>query len=123
MDYVDFFALQEGEQKIDRRLKNWAIYVRPKRGFGSVHPMFRWYRPTEVWNGNANTFSIDLPDAELLEKAMRNLSPVNRIALKWFYVENTSPTKVCKTLKINLQDLKNFVSNGRKQLQSYLDVA
>lgn len=123
MDYVDFFALQEGEQKIDRRLKNWAIYVRPKRGFGSVHPMFRWYRPTEVWNGNANSFSIDLPDAELLEKAMRNLNPVNRIALKWFYVENTSPTKVCKTLKINLQDLKNFVSNGRKQLQSYLDVA
>jgi DNA-directed RNA polymerase specialized sigma24 family protein len=123
MDYVDFFALQDGEQKIDRRLKNWAMYVRPKRGYGSVHPMFRWYRPTEVWNSNSKSFSIDLPDAELLEKAMRNLSPVNRIALKWFYVENTSPTKVCKILKVNLQTLKDFVSNGRKQLQSYLDVA
>jgi hypothetical protein len=122
MDYVDFFALDESDKKIDRRLKNWAVYVRPKRGYGSVHPMFRWYRPTEVWNGNPNSFSIDLPDAELLEKTMRELSPVNRIALKWFYVENIPPTKVCKILQVNLYDLKLFVSNGRKQLQSYLEV-
>jgi len=122
MDYVDFFALDEGEKKIDRRLKNWAVYVRPRRGFGSVHPMFRWYRPNEIWNGNPNSFSLDLPDAELVEQTMRKLSPVNRIALKWFYVENIPPTKVCKNLQINLYDLKLFVSNGRKQLQSYLEV-
>lgn len=122
MDYVDFFALQEGEHKIDARLKNWSVYVRPRKGYGSVHPMFRWYRPTEVWNGNPNSFSLDLPDAELLEGAMRHLSNVNRIAIKWFYVENTSPTKVCKILDINLHTLKNYVSSGRKQLQSYVEV-
>lgn len=122
MDYVDFFAIEQGEQRIDARLKNWARYVRPQRGFSATHPMFRWYKSTEQWAGGGSGIQIDIQDAQALENRMRDLSPVNRIALKWYYVENGTPTKICKVLKVNLHDLKKFVSNGRKQLQSYLDV-
>jgi hypothetical protein len=120
MEYVDFIKLDDDEINIDKRLRNWAIWVRPKRGFGAVHPMFRWYRPTEHWEGIGNKSNCDLPDAEAVERVMRELPTIERLAIKWYYIEFSSPTKICKNLGISLTDLRVIVRKARKNLQRLL---
>lgn len=120
MEYVDFIKLDDDEKNIDKRLRNWAQWVRPKRGFGAVHPMFRWYRPTEHWHGLGDKTGCDLPDAEAVEKVMRDLSQTERLAIKWYYIEFSSPTKLCKILKISLEDLRQLVKRARKNTERLL---
>lgn len=120
MEYVDFIKLDDDEKNIDKRLRNWAQWVRPKRGFSAVHPMFRWYRPTEHWQGLGDKTGCDLPDAEAVEKVMRDLSQTERLAIKWYYIEFSSPTKLCKILKISLEDLRQLVKRARKNTERLL---
>jgi DNA-directed RNA polymerase specialized sigma24 family protein len=120
MEYVDFFKLDEDEKKIDKRLRNWAMWVRPKRGFGAMHPMFRWYRPTEHWQNLSDKTNCDIKDAEAVEKVMRQLTQLERVSIKWYYIELSSPTKICKILKVDLTTLRSIVKKARKSLQSFL---
>lgn len=120
MQYVDFIKLDDDEKNIDKRLRNWAIWVRPKRGFGAVHPMFRWYRPTEHWQGIGDKSSCDLPDAEAVERVMRELPTIERLSIKWYYIEFSSPTKICKVLGLNLNELRMIVRKARKNLERLL---
>jgi len=120
MEYVDFIKLDDDERNIDKRLRNWAQWVRPSRGLGAVHPMFRWYRPTEHWEGLGNKSGCDLPDAEAVEKVMRDLSQTERLAIKWYYIEFSSPTKLCKNLNISLDELRQLVKRGRKNTERLL---
>lgn len=118
MQYVDFIKLDEDEKAIDKRLRNWAQWVRPSRGFGAVHPMFRWYRPTEHWQGLGDKTACDINDAQAIERVMRDLSNPERISLKWYYIEFSSPTKLCKVLSVSLDDLRLIVKSARKSVQS-----
>lgn len=119
MQYVDFVKLDDDEKIIDKRLRNWAIWVRPSRGIGSVHPMFRWYRPTEHWEGLGDKTSCDIQDAQAIERVMRELSNPERLSLKWYYLEFSSPTKLCKILNLSLDDLRLIVKKARKSVQAY----
>jgi hypothetical protein len=120
MEYIDFIKLDDDEIKIDQRLRNWAIWVRPSRGYGTVHPMFRWYRPTEHWQGIGAKSNCDLQDAEAVERVMRDLNQVERLAIKWYYIEFSSPTKICKVLQLSLADLKMIVKRARKNITRLL---
>lgn len=119
-DYIDFNHVPAEQMPIHERLVNWERWQRGGNA-GNVHPMFRQYRP----QGYAEPIapgSVNALDATEVQKVMKDIPERNRIAVQWFYILRTSPTKVCQALGCSKSGLADLITDGRVMIKNRLTV-
>jgi hypothetical protein len=111
---IDFHAVPHEHRHIDRRLLNWARWVRD-RPQGFVHPMWRAYKSSEVWASEPG-IPVDSLDAADLERSVSALPERHRDALRWSYVYRGRPWKMCRALGVSEDGLAGLIRDGRQML-------
>lgn len=87
---------------IDWRLQNWAAWLHSmERNHGTcitgiICANMREAALGNVWAGHDAPEPIDIPDAQLIEHAMRSLIRPKRDALKLHYVERVRWQIICR---------------------------
>lgn len=121
MSSVDFHYIPPAQEAIHERLLNWARCMYGKDR-AVCSPMFASYRSTEVWAAPEASSPVDKLDAERVEKAVRQLDPVEREAIRWHYVNTRrhSPARACRWLGLAKGALAQAVIDGRESLQLLL---
>jgi hypothetical protein len=115
-DLCDFHAIRTEHVWVHERLQNWARWVRPGRGGGAVHPMFRHYRPDGYAEVSAST-PIDSLDGQAVERCVVALPAAQRTALQWCYCFSWIPVhKVRRHLDVTERELVDLLHDGREML-------
>lgn len=117
--YVDFHALEAGSEEIDARLRNWAAWcIGP--GHGDCAPMFRGFQSPSHWHGQVTKFSVDVMDAQAVERGVGALVFVHGAALRWAYVYRYSPVRAAGEMEVSTEDLRLLLIAARKKLREKL---
>ena len=115
--YADHHHIEAHHRVIDARLVNWARWVKvtPR---AQVSPMFRMYQSkSRQWHQPQIRDTVDLLDAQHIEKLMRHLPFKNREAVVWSYVyPELPPAKVRTYLGVTHSGLSQLVKDGRQML-------
>lgn len=113
---MDFSYVRVEHLAIHDRLINWAKWVKPGRGGGAVHPMFRQYR--HGYEEPAAT-SLNSIDGHAVEKLVVALPEKHRTAIQWAYVFPFIPVhRVRKHLGLTEAALIDLVHAGRTMLKN-----
>ena len=120
MPKVDFHHVEEHHRAVHLRLLNWARWVTPSNPT-IVCPMFRQYR-SHAWQWHAPEIreTVDMLDAQAIEKLVCSLPPKNRMAIKWAYVERTRPGKATRRIASSDSELARLIREGRQMLTQEL---
>jgi DNA-directed RNA polymerase specialized sigma24 family protein len=115
---VDFHHVEDHQRDMDKRLQNWARWVKP-RSPSWVSPMFRQARSNAwQWHTPEVRETCDMLDAQAMEKAVAALPEKHRTAIRWHYVYPVQPFKVQKALGVTEQALYGLVRDGRERLMN-----
>lgn len=115
---VDFHHVEEHQRAIDARLLNWAAWVRP-RAQSWCSPMFRQAQSnSRQWHAPEPKAALDLIGAQAMEKAVSKLPEKHRDAIRWHYVYNSAPHKMCRHLGVSLDGLAQLVRDARQMLMN-----
>lgn len=118
---IDFQLVEETQKQIHNRLVNWAAWATPRNGHGAVSPMFRMYRSKAFqWHPPIYRETVDLLDAQLVEKTMRHLPHEFREALIWFYIIRCTPAIACRHLAVSYEGLALYLRDGRTMVKNLL---
>lgn len=113
--------IEEKHRAIHARLINWARWVRPRRSAGFIQPMFRGSRTSRQWDSDPHIpTTVDMLDAQWIEKAVCKLPEPHRLSLKWHYVYPVDPRRICRALGLNRDGLAHLVRDGRQMLTNRL---
>lgn len=112
---IDFNAVPFRQEHIHERLVNWARWVRPRRS-SWVHPMWRGFKPSEVWAGTAVSIPINTLDAQAVEKAISGLPDAHRFSVRWCYVYGGNPRRAAREVGETLEGLAALISAARAML-------
>lgn len=112
---IDFNAVPYKQEAIHSRLVNWARWVRPRRS-SWVHPMWRGFKPSEVWAGTAVSIPINTLDAQAVEKAISGLPDAHRFSVRWCYVYGGNPRRAAREVGETLEGLAALISAARAML-------
>lgn len=115
---VDFFHIPSEQTEIHARLVNWARWASPGHR-GSVHPMFRGYRPY-LYPEPASSSPINTLDAAQVQKIMCRVPERHRIAVQWYYIINGSPARICRAMGVNPAGLAQMVVEARTMVRNLL---
>ena len=119
---VDFHHVEEKHFDIHDRLLNWARWVQVRPQY-FVHPMFQQYRSHAwQWHTPVHVDSVDILDAQAIEKLMHKLATSYREAIKWAYVVRCSPTHARQAIGCTYADLYGFIRDGRQMLCNLLSL-
>jgi len=113
---VDFYAaVPDGHQKMDRRLREWARWCRPRKR-SAVHPMWRTYVASNVHDAPPPSTPLDTIDAQRLEKAVYALPDRHAFAIRWAYVFKSNPRRAAQHIGESLRGLEQLINDGRQML-------
>lgn len=118
---ADVFHVEARHDAIHRRLVNWASWVKV-RGYPAMSPMFRalgvksnsrhWHMPVII-------DTVDMLDAQLIEKAVGKMPEMHAEALRWFYVFQHPPAHVYRRKRGYTWDtLKKICTDARTMLDN-----
>jgi hypothetical protein len=121
---IDYNKIEPVHSVIHQRLINWARWVRVTPQ-SVVSPMFRMYQSkSRQWHAPEIRETVDLIDAQHIEKTMRHIPHNQRQALMWFYVYPTlSPAKVRGLLSLTHKDLADLLRTGRQMVLNLAETA
>jgi DNA-directed RNA polymerase specialized sigma24 family protein len=117
---IDFNHVPPEQSAIHERLVNWERWQRGGNA-GNVHPMFRQYRPAGYAEASAPS-TVNALDAVEVQKVMKDIPERHRIAVQWFYILRTSPTKVCQAVGCSKEGLAVLIEDGRTMIKNRLTV-
>lgn len=118
---VDFHHVEDHQRDMDKRLQNWARWVKP-RAPSWVSPMFRQARSNAwQWHAPEHRETCDILDAQVMEKEVCKLPAKQRDAVRWHYVFPCEPFRMCKALGVTEQALYGLVRDGRQMLMNRID--
>lgn len=117
---IDFNHVPTEQLPTHERLVNWERWQRGGNS-GNVHPMFRHYRPTGYAEATAPS-TVNPLDATEVQKVMKDIPERNRIAIQWFYIVRSGPTKVCMALGCSKEGLAALIIDGRAMIRNRLTV-
>ena len=117
--FIDHSQIEPQHRVIHERLINWARWVKvtPR---AAVSPMFRLYQSkSRQWHAPELRETVDLLDAQAIEKLMRHLPYSNREALVWSYVyPELPPSKVRTYLAVTHDGLSRLVRDARQMVSN-----
>jgi len=117
---VDFHHVEEHHKDMDKRLHNWARWVK-HRAPSWVSPMFRQARSNAwQWHTPEVRETCDVLDAQKLEKEIGKLPAKHREAIRWHYVFPVAPYKMQKALGVTERGLFDLVRDWRQMLSNRL---
>lgn len=120
-DYVDFAHVPADQDEIDRRLINWARWVRVRPHGWHTHAMWRNARtPKQTEDDARPVVALDTLDALLVEKAVSALPEKWRDAVRWSYVWRGDPAGMARKLGDSRQGLAVRVNDARWMLKNRL---
>ena len=114
-EYVDFHLVSSGHEEIHARLQNWARWQHNRAG-GTVTPMFRMYRSTDVHQETPGSDPVDAMDAQRVQKGVTMLPGKHRLAVSWNYVKRNNPRKAAQSVGESLEGLALLVRQARTML-------
>lgn len=117
---VDYNQIPPEQLPIHERLVNWERWQRGGNA-GNVHPMFRQYRPQGYAEPIAPS-TVNSLDAVEVQKVMKDIPERQRIAVQWFYILRTNPTRACKAIGCSHEGLKALIEDGRTMIKNRLTV-
>lgn len=84
--------------------------------------MFRGYR-SHAWQWEMPEIKPEVSSLEALEteKIVSSLPEKMRTALRWCYVFNDSPTRMCRELNVDMDGLEELVTYGRDVVNDRLN--
>lgn len=85
---IDLSSIPERHQEINRRLEEWALYLRETPRLMSAQPMFRMYQSkSRQWDPEPYIpVQIDTIAAHAVEKAVSTLPEQQREVIRWAYI-------------------------------------
>ncbi len=78
--------------------------------------MFRMTPPPPRVRSDSDVSSVDVIDAEKLQKAFKRLPQVLRLVLLWCYVKRTQPARICKEINVGMERLSTLLHTARAEL-------
>lgn len=116
-DLIDFFVVEDHQLPIHTRLENWARCVEVVWARGQQHPMWAKSRSNaRQWHSPELREATDTLDGHNIEKAVAQLPPPNRDALRWNYVHRGGPLHAARKLGVTKDGLFKLVRDGRQML-------
>ena len=113
---LDFFTVAEHHDAINKRLENWAAWVKPHLS-SPQSPIWRLGRSnSRQWHAPQLSGLTDAIDAQRMEKAVYHLPEQERFAIRWSYVWKFTPGRACRMVGCNHEALLTLVRNGRQML-------
>jgi hypothetical protein len=117
---IDFHEVLPKHRALDVELRNWARWIKPGRGGSGTHPMFRYYRSSDVHEAAPlNVEPIRPMDAMRMEKAITAMPERHRISLQWCYYychQGASIAVACRALAVSNQGLIDLIHTARQML-------
>ena len=118
-DLLDFHRIQPGHIAIHALLCNWAAVVRVHATSDKPAPMFRSYRSTEVWQAPEAREPLDMLLGWKMEKAVSQLPPKHREAVRWVYVWPwKAPGMIARRIAVHQSTLHDLVHEARSMLKN-----
>jgi DNA-directed RNA polymerase specialized sigma24 family protein len=117
-DWPDFHTVRPEHLAIHDLLLNWTRVVRVNTAYAKPTPMFAHYRSSEVWACDTQ-IPADLLAGWKMEKAVGQLPPKHRDAVRWAYVHRrVPPQKQARMLAVPLLTLGDLVHDARSMLKN-----
>ena len=114
---VDFDRVPDTHEAMHKRLQNWAQWVRPRDSSAkNVHPMWRQFVASRVWDDRTVRSSLDTLDALAIEKAVSALPEKQRFAVRWRYVYSGHPGRAARFVGVTQQGLADLILDGTQML-------
>lgn len=116
MTKIDLTHIEDHQKPIHARLLNWSSwsYERP---CSIVQPMFAQYRSNHrQWHAPEFRETCNIFDAQHIEKAVCKLPTKHRLALKWYYIQKSSPGKRTRHIAASDAGLYQLVRDARQML-------
>lgn len=112
---VDFFQVEAGQREIDRRLQNWARWLR-NVGTGGARGVFAMVRSARSADDRDGPVVVDGADAAQVQRAVSALPEKHRHAINWSYVDGGNPRRAAQRLAVSLEGLALLVRDARQML-------
>jgi hypothetical protein len=113
---VDFSAaVPYAHEAMDKRLRDWARWCRPKKG-GYIHPMWRGMLSSNAFEVAVPSIPLNTLDAHEIEKGVRALPEQHAFAVRWAYVYGGNPRKAAQHAGETVAGLDRLVNDGRQML-------
>lgn len=116
--YIDFNQVPPEHTEIDRRLRNWARWLRPGEA-PAVAPGFELYRSPARARGAEHTWATDVPDggdAVRINSLVMTLPTDRRAALTWAYCKPVNPGRAARDLGVTLEVLAWLLRDARQRI-------
>lgn len=116
--YPDYHYVPQEHKAIDDRLVNWADYVRVKYP-SWVGPIWKLGRSGgRQWHQPEFRRACDTLDGHKVEKAVAELPPPHRDALRWCYVHRYHEQRYRKQHGLTREGLFQLIQDGRRMLMN-----
>lgn len=123
LEAADLHAVRPAHYAIHERLRNWAGYVRDRKGKGARQPMFRHYRPYLVPREPGGE-APDSLDAMKVEREISFLPEKHAYAVRWCYVFPwRNEHRVLRTLAVQRSALCELIHDSRAMLKNRLEAS
>lgn len=118
MTHIDFHAVADRHFAIDRRLIEWARWVRVRPQAWRSQPMWRGYQSmARQWHAPEVSTPINTLQAHEIERAVSLLPEKHRVAIRWAYVFAYIPVSVVRReLGVTKDDLLKLLTDARDML-------
>jgi DNA-directed RNA polymerase specialized sigma24 family protein len=116
--YIDFNAIPPEHAEIDRRLRNWARWLRPAES-PAIAPGFDLYRSPARARGAEHTWATEATDggdAARVNSVVQTLPQDRRAALSWAYCRPVNPKAAAREIGVSLEVLAWLLRDARQRL-------
>jgi DNA-directed RNA polymerase specialized sigma24 family protein len=116
--YIDFNLIPPEHAAIDRRLRNWARWLRPSEA-PAVSPGFELYRSSARARGAEHSWATDVADggdAARVNSLVMTLPNDRRAALMWAYCKPVNPSRQAKDMGVSLEVLAWLLRDARQRV-------
>ncbi len=118
---IDFSTVRPEHREIDARLANWGRYCdgRGKTSDVSAPPMFAMYQAPAMSRSQYGVMTAsftNVPDAEKVAAAIRELDIPQRIILAWCYVKPQGPGAQARRMGLTLGEMRSLLDTARSDL-------
>ena len=121
---IDFHHIATRHDEIDRRLREWARWVRVSPKPWATQPMWRNARTPRQWDIDPVVHqTLNTLEAHEIERAVSHLPDKHRSAIRWAYVfPAVHQNKVQRELAVTADALAKLIEDARDMIANRLQM-